>query len=86
MKHIDVSAFERIEGFINDYHFVHCSSPTIKEIAAAVQMAPATVDRYLHHMTDLGLIQYFGHRRIKTKKMQREARMVTIQIRGTIQC
>jgi len=86
MKHIDVTAFERIEGFINDYHFAHCSSPTIKEIAEAVQMAPATVDRYLHRMTDLGIIQYFGHRKITTKKMQKEARMVAIPIRGTIQC
>ena len=86
MKHIDVSAFERIEGFINDYHFTNCSNPTIKEIAAALQMAPATVNRYLHHMTDLGLIQYYGHRKITTKKIQKEARMVSIPMRGSIQC
>ena len=53
MKHYKTETFEQIEGFVDDYRWHHHFNPSIVEIADELQMARATVARYLHRMTEL---------------------------------
>ena len=84
MKHYKTETFEQIEGFVDDYRWHHHFNPSIVEIADELQMARATVARYLHRMTELGILQYNGPRSIVTKKSINEGRMIASPMRGTI--
>ncbi len=86
MRHYNEETFEKIEGFVDDYRWRNHYSPSIAEIADAMQMPAATVARYLHRMTELSILQYNGPRSIVTKKSIKEERMIAIPMRGTIHC
>lgn len=86
MKHYNAETFDRIEGFIDDYRFQQQINPTIREISEGLDIPHATVARYLHKMTDDGILQYNGYRHITTKKSKKEAQMVYVPMCGTIQC
>jgi AraC-like DNA-binding protein len=86
MKRYNKETFVKIEGFVDDYRLHNHFNPSIAEIADQLQMAKATIARYLHRMTELGILQYYGPRSIVTKKCITNSNMITIPICGTIQC
>lgn len=86
MRHYNKETFEKIEGFVDNYRWQHHFNPSMDEIAEGLQISKATIARYLHRMTDLGILQYSGPRSIVTKKSVKEKRMKMIPIRGSIQC
>ena len=49
---------EVIREYIGDYYRKNHSTPTTREIAAAVGFAPGTVQKYLVAMDEKGMLRY----------------------------
>ena len=78
---------KRLEEFIGEYIDKNNSSPTLTEIAAGVGLPLSTVGRYISYMREQGIIDYDGHRSIKTrqaKKMNNES--VKVPVLGNVSC
>ena len=68
--------FQLIEGFIDSYMDENGCSPTNQEMADGTGLSTATISRYLSYMRDHGMLDYQGHRNIRTK-MQEKQQMKT---------
>ncbi len=64
----DFEKFKLIEKFIDDYKEEHNTSPSIREIGAAVGLSKSSVANYLSDMRDRGILDYSGFRNITTGK------------------
>ena len=61
--------FGEIENYIDKYKEQHAgASPSVREIADEVGVNYSTVSRYLKQMKEEGIIEYDGHRNIKTRE------------------
>ena len=60
--------FTRLEDFINYYQERYGVSPTTQIISDGTGLSTATVSRYLQFMRKNGMIEYEGHRSIRTRK------------------
>lgn len=76
-----------IEEFIDEYTEKNGISPTISEISDGVELPRPTVGRYLAYMREQGIIDYEGHRNIKTQAMQRlNSESVKVPVLGSVSC
>ena len=76
-----------LEEFIDEYIEKNQTAPTLKEIAAGVELPLSTVGRYVSYMREQGVIDYEGHRSITTrqgKKMNSES--VKVPVLGNVSC
>ena len=76
-----------LEEFIDEYIEKNQTAPTLKEIAAGVELPLSTVGRYIAYMREQGVIDYEGHRSITTrqaKKMNYES--VKVPVLGSVSC
>ena len=70
MRHKNTEYFSRLEQFIDSYRGQYGTSPTIQTIAKGTGLSASTVCRYMQHMREHGMLDYEGHRNIRTKKFQ----------------
>ncbi len=56
MRSKSTELMDRISGFIGEYYRRHYVTPTVREIARAVGIAPATGYNYLVEMNRRGLL------------------------------
>lgn len=74
MKPVRRDFFPRIEQYINEYKENNGTAPSIKEIAAILNVSNATAWRYVQRMSIEGLLEYQGgYGRISTKPNQKES-------------
>ena len=79
--------FGKLERAIDTYRDQAGCAPTIVELSRETGIPQATVSRYLRHMNEQGMIEYAGHRRIKTKADGKTSeRMMLLPLLGTIAC
>lgn len=88
MKPVRRDYFPRIEQFINEYREANGTAPSIKEIAAFLNVCNTTAWRYVQRMTREGLLEYQGgYGRISTIPNQKESDPTqAIPSVGTISC
>lgn len=72
MQHKNPEYYEKIENYIDYFYFKNGIPPTNIEISRGTSLSTATVSRYLNKMSEMGILTVYGHRNIKTKKMQNE--------------
>ena len=87
MRHKNTEYFSRLENFIDSYREQYGVSPTVRAIADGVGLSPATVSRYMQHMRSNGMLDYDGHRNIRTRRSENELLGYnSIPIVGAIAC
>lgn len=88
MKPVRRDYFPRIEQYINEYRKTYGTAPTIKEIAALLNVCNTTAWRYVQRMAREGLIEYQGgYGRINTTQGQKEVNPTqAIPTVGSISC
>ena len=59
--------FTLIEKFIDEYREKHGAAPTLREIESGIGLSKTTVSRYLSYMRENGMLDYDGHRNIRTR-------------------
>ncbi|MBQ9189504.1 MAG: repressor LexA [Clostridia bacterium] len=87
MKPLKTEYFTTLEDAINQHREATGVAPTILELVAATGIPQATISRYLRYMHTHGMIEYAGHRRIKTRaeaKMKEET--ISMPVIGRIAC
>lgn len=76
-----------IEEYINRYKDVNKgASPTVRDIAQACDISPATVSRYMNYMKNNGVITFSGHRNITTKQDEIEDDFCRVPVLGKVSC
>ena len=87
MRHKNTEYFSRLENFIDLYREQYGVSPTVKNIADGVGLSTATVSRYMQYMREHGMLDYGGHRSIRTKRAEETLGAYnSIPIVGEIAC
>jgi len=87
MKPMQTAYFAVLERAINESMEQAGCAPTISELTQATGIPQATVSRYLRYMNEHGMIEYAGHRRIRTKTGQAPSgRMIRLPLLGSIAC
>ena len=78
---------EKIENCINEYRAEYRITPSNREISRQTGIPTTTVDRYLKHMTELGILEYDSTRRITTREDRKRSRINDrIPLVGHIAC
>ena len=76
-----------IEGFIDSYMDENGCSPTNQEMADGTGLSTATISRYLSYMRDHGMLDYQGHRNIRTKMQEKKSSAsIGVPILGAVSC
>ena len=79
--------FQLIEGFIDSYMDENGCSPTNQEMADGAGLSTATISRYLSYMRDHGMLDYQGHRNIRTKMQEKKSSAsIGVPILGAVSC
>ncbi len=79
--------FEMIETYIDDYREKNGVTPTVREIENGIGLSKTTVSRYLAFMRENGMIDYEGHRNIRTKESSKiKSETVKVPVLGTVSC
>ena len=79
--------FQLIEGFIDSYMDENGCSPTNQEMADGTGLSTATISRYLSYMRDHGMLDYQGHRNIRTKMQEKKSSAsIGVPILGAVSC
>ncbi len=87
MQHQRREVYPIIQAFIMEYREKNGVAPTLKEIAAQVDMPYSTVGRYVKRMEMQGLLERSGVRMITTEKDQKVAEQFRrIPKVGSISC
>ena len=87
MKPLNTSYFSILEKAIDKYRLETGDAPTIMELVAATGIPQATISRYLRYMNAHGMIEYSGHRKIKTKRDTKiNGALLNIPVIGSIAC
>ena len=87
MKPVRKDYYPRIEEFINAYRKSYGTAPSIKEIAAMLQVSNATAWRYVQRMAQEGIIEYQGgYGRIMTMQDQQPEQFVDVPAVGAVSC
>lgn len=87
MKPVRKDYYPRIEAFINAYRKSYGTAPSIKEIAAMLQVSDATAWRYVQRMAQEGIIEYQGgYGRIMTMQDQQPEQFVDVPAVGAVSC
>lgn len=76
-----------IKEFAEEYYFEFGRSPSVREIAAQLNVGKSTVQRYLEQLNNSGEIEYNGRRGIHTDAMDKlDTEGVNVGVVGTISC
>ncbi len=87
MKPLKTEYFTLLENAIDRHREATGVPPTIVELVAATGIPQATVSRYLRYMNAHGMLEYAGHRRIRTKAESKlKEASVTAPLLGSIAC
>ncbi len=79
--------FQLIESFIDSYTDEYGCSPTNQEMADGTGLSTATISRYLSYMREHGMLDYQGHRNIRTKMQEKKgSSSVQVPILGNVSC
>lgn len=79
--------YDKIEKCINDYRAEYRTTPSNREISRQTGIPSSTVDRYLKRMTELGILEYSGARKITTRSDRKRSRINDhIPLIGQIAC
>ena len=79
--------FQLIEGFIDSYMDENGCSPKNQEMADGTGLSTATISRYLSYMRDHGMLDYQGHRNIRTKMQEKKSSAsIGVPILGAVSC
>lgn len=76
----------QIMEYIDDYYSKHCSSPSVRTIAAGVGTSKSTVQRYLVAMNEDGMLSYDGKELIIDKIRKTNKSTVNVAVVGSIAC
>ena len=76
----------KIMEYIDDYYSKHCSSPSVRTIAAGVGTSKSTVQRYLVAMNEYGMLSYDGKELIIDKIRKTNKSTVNVAVVGSIAC
>ena len=78
---------EVIREYIGDYYRKNHSTPTTREIAAAVEFAPGTVQKYLVAMDEKGMLRYQNGQISEIEKIRKTpVRYFSAPLVGSIAC
>lgn len=84
---INQQLLQDIKQFAEQYYFEFGRSPSVREIAAELNVGKSTVQRYLERLKDLGEIDYDGRRGIHTDAMDKlDTQGVNVGVIGSISC
>lgn len=87
MKPYKTEYFQMIERFVDSFQEMNGHAPTIKEISAGLTIPQTTVNRYLHYMSDHGMIHFEGYRHITTKRTESiKQATVSLPVLGSVAC
>ena len=88
MRVKNLSLYDSIEKFIDEYSDSHDGRcPSVREIGKANNISAATVTRYMSDMKENGVLQYGGHRNIKTlSKMKELSETMKVPVLGAVSC
>lgn len=87
MKPLNTSYFSILENAIDQHRAETGDAPTIMELVGRTGIPQATVSRYLRYMNAHGMIEYSGHRKIRTKKdVKAHGSLLNIPLIGSIAC
>ena len=87
MRSKSTELMDRISGFIGEYYRSHHVTPTVREIAAGVGIAPATGYNYLVEMNRRGLLTYEdGKIRDLPKISKTQTGYISAPLVGSIRC
>lgn len=84
MRSKDKTLMAAIEKFVSDYTDSNGISPTMQEVADGVGSSKATVQRYIAHLCDDGILDYSGYRTMTSTKTKAAA--IRVPVLGTIAC
>lgn len=87
MRREKTQAIKLIEDFIDEYHDMYGSSPTIMDIEAGTGLSKSAIGRYLIYMRDNGLVEYKGRRNVTTARGQKErGQTLKVPVLGRVSC
>ncbi len=87
MRSKSTELMDRISGFIGEYYRRHYVTPTVREIARAVGIAPATGYNYLVEMNRRGLLTYEdGKIKDLPKISKTQTGYISAPLVGSIRC
>ena len=87
MREKNADLIEEIIRTIDNYHEENGISPSVREIAAVLNIDHSTVVRYMNYMKDNGLLEYSGVRNIQTPNMKKKKdTSVMVPLVGRIAC
>ncbi|MCD8048572.1 MAG: transcriptional repressor LexA [Clostridia bacterium] len=75
-----------IKQFINDYYETNHRTPTVREIAAKMGVAPSCVQRYLVEMNERGMVSYVNGRLSTDRIDKLNTQTNSTPVVGTIPC
>jgi repressor LexA len=87
MQHKKEEYFNKISEYIENYWHRYGVSPTTRAIADGTDLSNSTVSRYLQYMRDKGMIDYRGHRSLRTKRqIAGDAGRTSVPLLGAVAC
>ena len=87
MRSEKAHAIKLIEDFIDEYHDMYGSSPSIMDIEAGTGLSKSAIGRYLIYMRDNGLVEYKGRRNVSTARGQKErGQTLKVPVLGRVSC
>ncbi|MBR0425624.1 MAG: repressor LexA [Clostridia bacterium] len=87
MKPLKTEYFTLLEEAVNRYREETGVAPTILELVERTGIPQATISRYLRYMNEHGMIEYAGHRRIRTRAAAKQNDdTVLVPLLGSIAC
>ena len=87
MRSEKAHAIKLIEDFIDEYHDMYGSSPSIMDIEAGTGLSKSAIGRYLIYMRDNGLVEYKGRRNVTTARGQKErGQTLKVPVLGRVSC
>ena len=87
MRSEKAQAIKLIEDFIDEYHDMYGSSPSIMDIEAGTGLSKSAIGRYLIYMRENGLVEYNGRRNVITARGQKEREQtLRVPVLGRVSC
>ena len=87
MRSKNPDLFKRIEDYIDSYIQENNRSPSTREIASHLGVALSSASRYLKYMRENNVLDYSGHRNIRTTKQRLTSLdAVTVPVLGHVSC
>jgi repressor LexA len=87
MQHKKEEYINRISEYIEDYWRRYGVSPTTRAIADGTGLSNSSVSRYLQYMREQGMVDYQGHRCLRTKKqITEDSGRTSVPLLGAVAC